>query len=88
MGYGTRQSYFGNGNNSIRTYWPDDTDNQFYLTEGYSLADIIQKAKDKWGPDIDLDDLILNPEHIHTDCLGYDRYEPSDYTNFICVNKK
>ena len=71
----------------IRDYWPDDTETCFHLVSSCSnsLQDIIDRAKDKWGEDIDLDNISITSEKIHTHCLGYDQYDPSDYTDFIIV---
>ena len=85
MGYGTRSG-------TIQTFEPDDTDTEFYLDCGmfgggsYSLASLIQKAREKWGEDISLEDIEITPEYIHTDCLGYDRYDPTDYTNYLRIS--
>lgn len=73
--------------NGTRSFQPDDTDTEFYLAS-YSplqLGYILELAREKWGQDIDIDEIVMQPEHIHTDCLGYDRYDPGDYTNFIRV---
>ena len=37
------------------------------------------------GDDANLDDFVISAEHIHTECLYYDRYDPSDYENFIVI---
>lgn len=78
MGYTTR--------GSITDFWPDDTEDTLYLTDGYSLQDIIEKAKEKW-PDASFDNISLSPEHIHTSCLYYDRYDGNDYTTFTVITK-
>lgn len=82
MGYGTRN------NGQITTFWPDDTDDCFYLngSSGYSFGDILEKAKQKWGENISLSDIAIEAEHIQTDCL-FDRYDSSDWTDFIAVRK-
>lgn len=83
MGYGTRN------NGQIKTFNPDDTENRFYLeaSSNHSISDIIQKAKEKWGENIDLDDIYISSEHIHTDCLTYDQYDPFDYTDFLIIDR-
>ena len=86
MGYGTRAGSLGH---QIQTFWPDDTDNCFYVDGNFSsvqLSEILEKAKEKWGEDIDINNLNLEPEYIHTDCLGYDLYDPGDYTRFLCIS--
>lgn len=81
MGYGTR-------NGSIRTFWPDDTDTCFYIPSlsAPSLAEIIQRAKAKWGEDIDLEKIDISSEYIHTDCLTYDLFDRGDWTDFVIVS--
>lgn len=74
--------------NGTRSFTPDDTDSEFYLESNYStqrLSYIIETAKAKWGDDIDLDDLLIEPEYIHTACLGHDRYDPGDWTRFLRI---
>lgn len=88
MGYNTRP---GLGGHTIETYEPDDTEDTMYIdgSGNYglnSIAEIIDKARQKW-PGIELDQLRIRAEHIHTDCLGYDRYDASDYTNYICIER-
>lgn len=85
MGYSTRQGLWGG---TIKTYWPDDTEDTMYLTSNsqHSLAAIINICKEKW-PDTDFNDLLFESEKIHTDCLDYDLYDSSDYTDFIIIRK-
>lgn len=85
MGYSTRQGLWGG---TIKTYWPDDTEDTMYLTSNsqHSLAAIINVCKEKW-PDTDFNDLLFESEKIHTDCLDYDLYDSSDYTDFIIIRK-
>lgn len=71
----------------IKDFWPDDTENEFYLTGDSNLEHIIELAKEKFGADISLDDISIRSEYIHTSCLTYDQYDPSDYTNFIVVER-
>ncbi len=84
MGYSTRP------NSEIRTFQPDDTDDEFYIAtdwESVGLSEILEKIKEKW-PDLALSDVYIEAKHIHTDCLGFDSYDPGDWTNFICVSRK
>lgn len=85
MGYGTRPNRLGG---DIRTYWPDDTEDTMYI-EGITcptLADLLNKAQEKW-PGITPDKIQISGEKIHTDCLGYDLYDPTDWTDFIILTK-
>lgn len=83
MGYGTRN------NGTIRTFWPDDTENTLHISSDASLnlEELLFKAQKKW-PGISLDQIQISADKIHTDCLGYDMYDSSDYTNFIILEKK
>jgi hypothetical protein len=85
MGYGTRPGRFGY---TIQTFWPDDTDNEIYISsdDGKSLQEIIEIAMCKW-PDIDFSELSISSQKIHTNHLGYDFYDSSDYTEFIILRK-
>lgn len=72
---------------SITDYTPDDDANTFYIYEHESLAEIIDRARSKWGEDIKFDDIKIEAEYIHTHCLYYDKYDPGDYTNFLRISK-
>jgi hypothetical protein len=74
---------------SITDFQPDDTDTKMYLnsTIHYHLQQLLEMIKEKW-PAADLDKIVIGAEHIHTECLGYDRYDPGDYTNFILIENK
>lgn len=81
MGYGTRSG-------SIRTYWPDDTDTEMYLDaeQIWTQAEIQSRIDEKW-PGASSENIIMSAQHIHTDCLGYDLYDPMDYTMFIVIRR-
>lgn len=86
MGYTTRKHSGG----EITDFWPDDTDTCFYLATGisgstYTMAELLERAKEKWGKTTELINLEIGAEYIHTSCLYYDRYDSSDYTTFIKV---
>lgn len=81
MGYGTRN------NGQIKTYWPDDDDDTMYISSTETLADILEKCMAKWGDGIQLSDLTIESEYIHTDCLTYDLYDRGDYTEFIVIRR-
>lgn len=85
MGYSTRP---GNLGHTIRAFWPDDTDTELYIhAEGQTLQDLLDAAQEKW-PGTKLEDISIAAEHIHTDCLGYDSYDPIDWTNFFLLTRK
>tara|TARA_R110002020_G_scaffold86013_1_gene212191 strand:+ start:350 stop:574 length:225 start_codon:yes stop_codon:yes gene_type:complete len=70
---------------TIVNYTPTDTDTTMYILGEAPLSEIIEKSKDKWGSDIDFDDIEISSEYIHTRCLGYDLYDSSDYDEYIVV---
>jgi len=81
MGYTTRP------NTSIRDFWPDDTESTIYVdaSQAPTLNDLLAQAQEKWGEDIELSDVRITAEHIHTRCLGYDLHDPSDYDDFVVL---
>ena len=85
MGHGTRP---GNLGHTIGTFWPDEDEKSFYISDSATLKDIMERAAEKW-PLLQQDQLIgrlsIDAEHIHTDCLGYDRYDGTDWTNFLHI---
>ena len=76
-------------NGSIKFFKPDDTETEFYMPYfgcGYSFQEIMQKAEKHW-PGCKMDELEIHLEYIHTDCLGYDQYDPSDYTQYLRITR-
>lgn len=69
-------------------YWPTDTENEIYLpsSSNHSLSAILNLCKEKW-PDANMNDLMIQSSHIQTYCIGYDRYDPIDYTDFIVIRR-
>ncbi len=80
MGYSTRN------NGQIKDFWPDDDESTMYFSNDETLEDIFDKACEKW-PGILMEELKISSEYIHTSCLTYDRYDPSDWTNFLRISR-
>jgi len=78
MGYSTDR-------NGIKTFWPDNDENTIYLCGEHYLEDLDRIAQDKW-PHASMDDIQISTEYIQTDCLGYNQYDPGDYTCFIVLS--
>jgi hypothetical protein len=85
MGYGTRDGSWGH---RIPTFKPDNTDDTLYIEADWMtvrLDDLLVRVKEYFGEDVNLENITISAEHIHTDCLGYDRYDRGDYTNYIVI---
>lgn len=52
-----------------------------------SIQDILDQARAHFGEDIDLDELSITAEHIHVHHLGYDLHDPSDWQDYIIIQK-
>lgn len=78
-----------NTGHKIECFTPDDTDTEMYINTFVSvdMEDVNNRIKEKW-PDAKLSDINIAAEYIHTDCLGYDLYDSSDYTNYIVITLK
>ena len=78
-------SYRNNG--WITDFWLDDSDDEIYIdgTSGVSLQYVSELVHDKWG--VELTDVSIRSENIHTGCLTYDLHDSSDYTNFIVITR-
>jgi len=70
-------------------FTPDDTDTRIYVLSGMdnTMADLLDIAKRKW-PSATLDDLVITSEKIHTRAIYYDRYDGSDYDDYILIDLK
>ncbi len=72
----------------MKTNYPKDDENTIYLPsiEEFSLGAILEIAKQKW-PAADLNDIKIESEYRHVECLGYDLYDSQDYQNYIVITK-
>ena len=70
------------------TFRPDDTEKTFYIFAGedfgQELEGLWDQAQKKW-PGIRMDEISIEANHIQTRNIGYDRYDSSDYSNFLCI---
>lgn len=71
----------------IRNFYPDDTDTKMYIRsdENMSIEELFAVANDHFKEKFDSMDVKISCEHIQTTHLGYDVYDPSDYTDFIVL---
>lgn len=83
MGY----TYRNNGH--ITDFWPDNTENEFYLCNEspMSLKELVAEIDAYWEGVNDLDQIEISSEEIHTSCLTYDGYDSSDYTQFLVIRR-
>mgnify|MGYP003547041989 CR=1 FL=1 len=79
MGITTRKTDLGH---EIQDFWPDETKNELFINGESSFSDIQEEIKDKW-PGKSFKDIRIEPVRIQTACLGYDLYDPLDYTCFL-----
>ena len=75
--------------NGITRYDPDNTPNTLYIQMFGSLDfdSLREKIKEHFG-DPNLDNYEISTEYIHTDCIGYDLYDSSDWSIFIIIERK
>ena len=70
-----------------KEHLPKDTENKIYI-EDYAiqnLNDLICKAQEKWGKEVDISSIYIEHEHIQVKCFEYDLYDPSDYKNYFIL---
>lgn len=72
----------------IRCFEPDDDETGMYINCNYhhTLDQMISTITEKW-PGVSMSDIWIDAIHVHTDCLGCDRYDPTDYTNYIVIRR-
>ncbi|USV41096.1 hypothetical protein [Xanthomonas phage BUDD] len=86
MGYGTRPGDFGH---SIRTFEPDNTKDVLYIDTTFSsvtMKELMEKIREHFGND-SIENFDIESNYIHTDCLGYDAYDPSDYSSYLVITR-
>lgn len=78
--------------NGTRSFWPDNNEEVLYVaSSGYESTTfqyLIELAKEHFGDRFNIETVTIEAEHIHTNCLGYDQYDPSDYTNFFVIRQE
>ena len=75
---------------SPRSYTPENDKNTLYINSNYisiGFEELQQCIENHFGAEINMADLSIEAEYIHTECLGYDLYDPSDYTRFLVIRK-
>lgn len=74
-----------------REFTPENTKDTLYINCGsfggwsHNLLDIFAQAQSHFGENIELFDLDIGSEYIHTRCIGYDLYDSSDYDCFLVI---
>ena len=76
-------------NSGIECFEPDNDEKTLWIEADYrtGLREIFDAIRNHFGDDIDFSEISITAEHIHTRCLGYDRYDGSDYTNYLKITK-
>ena len=72
-------------NDGTKYFSPDNTDTELWLNASYdsfSFEELKEIILARW-PDADTNKVNISTEYIHTDCLDYDLYDPSDYTLYL-----
>lgn len=80
MGYST-------DHRGIRSFVPDDDENTLHIQQSSNLGDLIERIKEHFGQDSKLEDFSITADYIHTDCLGYDLFDRSDWTNYLIIER-
>lgn len=47
-------------------FWPEDTDDTFYLVGYQSITDVLDSITAKWGSDVNLSDVVIRGEFFLT----------------------
>ncbi len=69
----------------MRNYTPTSTKDTLYILREVSLSDLLSTVKEKWGVDVNLEDIEISSEFIHTRCLGYDLHDHSDWDEYLVI---
>lgn len=65
---------------------PVDTEHGFWLNSEVTLADIMKEVKERFGHS-DLSKIKVHAVHHHEYCITYDLHDPSDYTDYIYIER-
>lgn len=82
MGYSTDRR-------GIRSFWPDNSKTEFYKASyaAGTIHELLREAAEHFKTSTYelMEHGSISSDRIHTDCLGYDLYDASDYTDFILI---
>lgn len=72
-----------------RFYTPDNDENTLYIQSEpkWSFSQILEEIKLHFGEDSTFEQFKISSEKIHTDYLGYDCYDSSDYTDYLIIER-
>ena len=73
-------------NDMAQEFWPQDTATEMYLASTYDLKEILERIQKKW-PGATPEQITIDTDRFQTKCIGYDLYDPSDYTTFIVIRR-
>ncbi len=71
--------------------YPNNDEDTLYINTAccaISITDLLEVAQAHFGEDITVDELSIEADYIHTRCITYDRYDSSDYDNYIIIRKE
>lgn len=71
---------------SMWNFQPDDAEDYFYIRDEATIKEITERALDYWGV-AGFTGIRIIPENIHTRCVTYDRHDPSDWDNFLKIER-
>lgn len=76
-------------NGSIENFSPDNTPDTLYIDSCNTptMGEIMQAINKHFGGNANLNNFSIEAEYIHTHCIGYNRYDPGDYTNYIVIRR-
>lgn len=71
-----------------RDYTPQNDENTLYIPSGYNLnlSELLEMATDHF-PGVELSDLTIESEKIHTRCITYDLYDSGDWDDYIIIRR-
>ena len=73
---------------TIKNYTPEnDAKTLYILGDSIGINDLIERIKAHFGDDVNMDNITITGTKIHTRCITYDLYDPTDYDNYLIIEK-
>lgn len=79
---------------AANSYTPVNDENTLFISANDvavdfdEIRDQINAHFGRFHKKAELADFTFEAQHIHTECLGYDRYDPGDWTNYLVIRRK
>lgn len=69
--------------------YPENDENTLYLLSNRKMnfSDVLSNIEDHFGRCVDFSELEIESAKLHTRCVTYDLYDPTDWDEYIIISR-